>query len=285
MKTGIKSSAYFGINDYEEGFLKVKADGYDCVDFQGFLEPDSPLYAMSENDLSEYLIKIKNSADKAGVIIWQMHGMWPHDDTTELSRKEVLARHERGIRACAKLGCKYFVVHPAMPNGWEVEKSREYAHEINTQRFNYLIDIAKQVGVVICLENMPFSNREHSFSSVSETIEFVRKFNSPNLKMCFDMGHCHVTRDNLYDSISLIGKDLKVLHVHDTKYGQDLHLIPYQGGHDWDEFVRALKDIDFDGCISLETNVGESTPQPIKRQMEKMLAKIARHIADMVATK
>ena len=50
LKTGIKSSAYFGFTDIAEGLALIKKHGYDCVDYQGFVSPESELYRFSEKD-------------------------------------------------------------------------------------------------------------------------------------------------------------------------------------------------------------------------------------------
>lgn len=282
LKIGIKSSAYFYNDNYEDGLLKVKAHGYDCIDYQGLVAPESPFYLMNDNEFDKYFVDLKKFADRAGVNIWQMHGMWPHDDTTNESRENVIQRQKKALRAAAILDCKYFVIHPAMPNGWSAEPSLSEVYKVNEERFAKLIPYAKQNGTVICLENMPFSDKDHSFSSVKSIKDFVKKINDDNFKICLDTGHCHVTRDSLYDAIIAVGDDLKALHVHDAKYGHDLHLLPYEGELDWSGFVRGLREINFDGCLSLETCVGENTPNPMKEEMEKSLFKIIKHLADLI---
>ena len=72
--------------------------------------------------------------------------------------------------------------------------------------------------------------------------------------MCFDTGHANlVMNGSLYDNIKAIGKELKVLHVHDNDGNGDYHKFPFDGNFDWQEFTKALKEINYEGVFSLET--------------------------------
>ena len=48
---------------------------------------------------------------------------------------------------------------------------------------------------------------------------------------------------------------MKVLHVHDNDGERDRHWYPYGGVIDWNDFGAALREIGFDGTLSLESNV------------------------------
>ena len=47
---------------------------------------------------------------------------------------------------------------------------------------------------------------------------------------------------------------LRTLHVHDNDGNQDLHWVPFTGVVDWDDFSKALQEIGFDSCLSIETS-------------------------------
>ena len=279
IKTGIVSNAYFNLYDYESGLKTAKKHGYDCIDYQEMISPGSPLYKMSGAELSAFCKDLRKAAESAGIKIWQIHSVWPHDDTTKESRKEVLKRHETVVKAAGMLGSKYAVLHPAMPYGWGEEKSIKDAFDITAERFIRLLPIAKDLNVTLCVENMPFK-KGHSVSSIEEIKNLVKTINQPNMKACFDTGHCNVTCENHYEAIRLLGNDLACLHVHDDIYKQDRHLIPFQGEVDWEGFKQGLQEIEFKGCLSLETCVSRKTPEPMKSQMQLALSNIARHLAN-----
>ena len=100
-----------------------------------------------------------------------------------------------------------------------------------------------------------------------------------NFKICLDTGHVSVFEElNLADETRKLGKEIKALHVHDNKFGEDLHLMPYFGIINWEEFYKALKDIEFDGCFSLETMPSRKLSDDIFEDMCKILSKIADKI-------
>ena len=281
LKTGIKSSGYFGLYDYGDGLKKIKKHGFDCIDFQGFLSPDGELYKLGERDFRNYFISLKSAAQSAGIEIWQTHATWQHDERTKQSRDEFLKKLEMSIKACGIMGCRYLVIHPSMPYGWDEEPSVKTAYDYTIERLEKLLPSAQAEDVVLCVENMPFK-KGHSFSSVSEIKSIIKRFNDPYIKACFDTGHCNVSGENHYETIKLLGSDLVCLHVHDDFGRQDRHLIPFQGAIDWHGFAKGLKEIGFSGCISLETIIETKTPEPMKEQMQIALSGIARYLAEYV---
>ena len=50
-----------------------------------------------------------------------------------------------------------------------------------------------------------------------------------------------------------MGSEIKVLHVHDNTGDRDFHMWPTKGIIDWPGFMKALKEIGFQGVFSLET--------------------------------
>jgi len=45
---------------------------------------------------------------------------------------------------------------------------------------------------------------------------------------------------------------LKALHVHDTDFVNDCHALPYLQRQNWDEIMRALAQVDYQGDLNLE---------------------------------
>lgn len=281
MRTGILTDAYFGVNDYEEGMRKIKAHGYDCLDFRGLGSADCELFKLSDEDLEAHLRKVAAYAKEVGLEIFQMHGLWPTcGDTTEEGRAKNLYYFKKEMDCAAWLGCPRLVIHPRMAWGW-MQGTEEQMFEDNVRFLRELLPYAKEKGVILCLENMPFAEGI-AFSKPEELKRVIDEINDPFVKICLDTGHHNSIKADLYETILLFGKDLEALHVHDDRYGQDRHLIPFQGFIDWDKFIKGLRDISFKGCISFETAIQPLTPEPIKEQFQIAQANLARWFADQV---
>ena len=49
MKIGITSSYYTAAHGFEEGLRQLRADGYECIDYSGFVDTETPRFACSDH--------------------------------------------------------------------------------------------------------------------------------------------------------------------------------------------------------------------------------------------
>ena len=285
LKTGIKFDGYCSKTDvygYEEALKKIKAHGYDCIDYGELADFQSPLFAFSDEQWDEYLQNFRAAVQRNGLEISQMHGLWPTvgNDASPEDRAKSIEFFKREIDAAAKLGCKYLVVHPCMAYGWAGGTEQEM-FDVNVDMLTKLFPDAEKNKVTLCLENMPFQ-KGRAFSTARELKNVITAMNSPYVKACLDIGHLSAMQESAYDAIVALGKDLAVLHIHDDVFGQDRHLFPFQGRTDWQGFIRGLKEIDFQGCLSLETCVSLAMPEPAREEMRLALAKLIKWFAEQI---
>lgn len=274
MKIGITGFIQLG----DEQYKKMKEYGFDSVDF-GMANTDSAYYTLPEEESDALLLRHKALAEEAGVVINQVHGPWryPPEDDTEENRAERFEKMSRSIRMTALLGCKYWVIHPIMPFGThdiEIGKEKE-TWELNVEFFKKLLPVAKEYGVTICFENMPML--DFSIAKPVDILRFVEEMNDENFEVCLDTGHVSVFRElSIGEETRRLGDRIKVLHVHDNLRTRDHHMLPYFGQMPWDEFITALKDIDYKGVFSLETAPPTSLPSHIYDKMCATLAELAK---------
>ena len=268
----------------EKSYQKLSEYGYQCVDF-AMANTESFWYTCSVADFEKCLKKEKAWAAENGMTIHQMHGPWDkwdieinHDFTPE-KRKKILEQRKRSISACPYLGCKNWVIHPIFPFGADDinEGKAEETYKLNFEFYSELLETAKENDVTICYENMPHIG--FSLSEVDKIKAFIEDMNDDHFKACLDTGHvnCFTTR-NLGDAVRLLGKDLRVMHVHDNKFKRDSHELPYFGDADWDSFYEGLRDIGYDGVFSLETSPSWKLGEELYDEMAKLLVKISKKI-------
>ena len=279
MKTGIV--AHTGNVWGDEGYKKLAELGYSAVDFD-FISSNNPIYTLNDEEVEKHLDRQKALIDEAGMFVSQVHGPWqfPPKDSNEEERAERMDKMKKSIAACARIGCKYWVIHPIMPFGCEnPEGTDEEYLDLNFKFMRQLLEYAKGFGVTICLENMPF--KKQPLAKPAEILDFVKKMNDDNFKICLDTGHVSVFNDiDIAEEVRRLGKEIKVLHVHDNNGKQDNHFAPYFGVINWAEFGQALKDIGFDGVISLETVPSKKLPAELYEEMCGTYCKIAKSIVE-----
>lgn len=280
MKTGI-TGAYLSAYGFEEGLKRMKAHGYDALDYGGLCHTEDKIFHVSEEEFVATLKRERAIIESCGLTVNQTHGAWrwPAMDFSAYDRAERYAAMEKGIRGTALLGSPYFVIHCIMPFGENNPAHKERLWEMNVKHFSGLCKVAEEVGVTICFENLPFTSLP--LSRVCETLEFVKLMNTPTMKMCLDTGHAAVYGDSPADAVRAIGKEyLATLHVHDNDGCGDYHWRPGEGVIDWADFTGALHEIGFEGCVSLETGPKRAEDPAKQEENERALFASVKAMAD-----
>lgn len=168
-----------------------------------------------------------------------------------------------GLKLAAKCGVTDYVIHP----GTVVDEDRRYLPEASLERNrSYLrpyVELGAKLGVRIALENgvcQPWDEKPPILRDVSpgfeELIALTDGFNEAYGKevcgICFDFGHAHLAHCDIPSEIHRVGRRLRVTHIHDNDGAWDQHRPIGEGSIDWQGAVKALKDIGYDGELSLE---------------------------------
>lgn len=271
----------FGSEGSGAAFAHLKSLGYDAVDYQVLAQqPGTGIYAMAEKEFLSLVGREAEAAKAAGIQIGQVHGPWPYDDRILEMRELKFDATVRALHASAILGAPYLVIHPVMPFCWMESPHHEEDKAENIAFVRRLLPYAKDYGVKIALENMP--NALVPCGHVSELVECIVAVDSEFLVACLDTGHCTCIGDDAGEMARLLGDRLACLHVHDNDGKRDLHQLPYFGVADWDSFIDGLRAIRYAGNFTLETKTPDRLPEPLRREAEMWLAKLARTMADAV---
>ncbi len=273
---GLGSHQRWGENRYK----KLKEHGYSCVDFN-MMSTNSFPYSDSQKETEDKLILEKNLAKASSIEIYQVHGPWhwPPNDSTEELRSLKLENVKRSLWATSVLGCKNWVIHPIMPcdiNDKGTEK-QQITKDINFEFMRKTLEIAKSYGITVCLENMPMRN--FSLATPYEILDFVKLMNDDNFKICLDTGHVATFPElSAAQAVRDLGNNIRAFHIHDSVPDRDLHLLPYFGTIDWNDFSKALKEINYKGGICLETAPPHTLADDIYEELCISLFKIVETI-------
>ena len=268
--------AEFGDKLYE----KLREHGYACIDYN-IADTSVDVYNAPWKQVYDFLSRQRELARSADIEISQVHGpwRWPPRDLTEEDRRERMEKMKISVRATAALGCQNLVIHPIMPYGISDinTENAQKTWDMNISFMSELLEEAKRYGVTVCLENMPMHN--FSLSKPKDILKFVRTVDDPYFKICLDTGHVAAFENlSLADAVRELADEIRVLHVHDTKEGKDLHLVPTLGVIDWRAFANALWDIEFSGVFSLESDLPRELSGEDFEDAGKQLFKIAEEI-------
>ena len=108
--------------------------------------------------------------------------------------------------------------------------------------------VAASSGVQLGVE--PLNRFETDMvNTVDQALSIVKDLSHPNIKISLDTFHCNIEEKNIPDAIRKIGKEL-LCHVQGNESDRGT---PGTGHLDWKGINIALKEIDYDGAIVLET--------------------------------
>lgn len=251
MELGI-GNYYIDRYGIDEGARRMVADGYTYIDFQ-LLDTDSEIYAARDDDFFRSVVDIKRALAAGGVKVSQIHGPWryPPRDATDEDRAERFEKMTKAMVVARHLGAKYMAIHPLMPYGAYSSESPDEVLSINKSFFSALANVARSLGITVCLENMPFP--DFPLSGVEQITDFIRDIDHPNLKMCFDTGHANIFPIRMSEQLEYAKDYIRIIHVHDNLADEDTHMHPYDGNIDWMDFAEGLYNIGYSGIFNLET--------------------------------
>ena len=247
-----------GMTDYyvkryglSEGAARMAAHGYSCIDYQ-LADIKLDLYTARDEDFLRMITDIKKVLTAKGISVHQIHGPFCAEltDRTEEDRAISFEKKTKGMVMAKYLGAKYMAVHPLTPYGIGGDRAEEVV-EINRAYYTALAKVAGKLGIVLCLENLPFV--DFPLSRVEDVCDLINEINSPYLKMTFDAGHANIFEGRISDKLRYAGELVKIIHAHDNDGTGDQHLVPYDGTVDWADFAEGLFDIGFDGVFNFET--------------------------------
>lgn len=264
MKTGISLNGLTSFFDYGTIIGNIADIGYDCVDFSLFGDvPSEPLeiFSAPREKMLSYYRSIRAELIASGVTVSQCHALYRTNfDGSDRLSPRCLDLFRKQIEAAAVLGSPYIVIHPI--NLAVYARNKQLDFERNMESFSLLKPTLDEFGVKLGVENMfawdSLRNRNcpTGCSTPEDMIKYIDNMNSDTFVACLDTGHMLLNCVDPADAVRALGSRLKLLHVHDNYALNDNHNAPGLGAADWHSFIKALKEIGYDGCFSMEISFG-----------------------------
>lgn len=292
--------------DPKAGFAMLARAGFSCADFSlnGYLL-NTDIYRSDLNrffdasvpELEHFFEPHRRAAAEAGITINQMHMPYPigvpgaKPEVNDYLRDAVAVK---SMEICRFFGCRHIVVH-----GLKLTRflgSEEAEWEYTEQFLNFLAPAAREMGIVICIENLYDGVGGHliegpccNAKKAAERIDRINdRFHGEVVGFCLDTGHANLVGIDFESFIETLGPRLKVLHIHDNDGVGDLHQIPFTFARtrenrcstDWEGFLSGLRSIRFDGVLSFETApVLTAFPEEMKEKVLSFIAEIGAYFA------
>lgn len=238
---------------------KIKEIGYDGFDYtlhSGWRKLN-PVFSESTEVWQKHFKEIKQRLEDNGLEALQTHATYKtnFDDNDYLSDL-CLDQYKKEIEATKILGSKYIVIHPINHACLHVKKKFDF--DVNMDMYRKFIDTLKEFDVYCCVENMWQTDHlrkrlcDTGCSSPQDMVNYIDGIGSDRFVACLDTGHMHDLSYSPAEAVRTLGNRLKVMHVHDNFGITDDHNPIGIGNTDWDDFVLALQEVNYQGAFSLE---------------------------------
>lgn len=154
------------------------------------------------------------------------------------------------IQATQNLGATNLVgpMYSAVGRTWQAtSEERARDTDLLVNQLCLLAKYAGDHGVVLCIE--PLNRFETSFLNLAtQAVEAIDRVDHPACQIMLDTFHMNIEEKSLGDAIRAAGPRLKHVHACENDRGA-----PGSGNVTWEEFAIALKDIQYDGPVVIES--------------------------------
>ena len=232
--------------------------GFDALDYTFTPWMERGEMPWNRNDYVAYAKEVNQIAADNGIYFNQAHAPFLfHASYLPDWDREIMPLQIRCMESCALLGIPHMVVHPI--HHLPYEKNKKEIWDLNFEYYHRLQPYAKEFGVKISLENM-FGRDERRncfvgdmFSNPYEYAEFFDALGDTENFICLvDTGHSGIVGEDAGETIRVLGSRVKGTHINDNCFRGDDHLIPYEGTIDWNDVMKALAEIHYEGDRTFE---------------------------------
>lgn len=185
---------------------------------------------------------------------------------------------ERCAEATEQTGARFMVVHGDEFDFEHLDFSPEAALDYNHAYFAPFVRHAEKNGYKVAFETVFEDWDRRRFSSkADELLSLIRSYESEAAVCCWDFGHAHIAfKHEEPRVIAEFGALIQCTHLHDNT-GRDSHQLPFTGRIRWAETVAALKNIPYNGVLSVEYSHG-SMPAHLMADFISLTYKTAAHV-------
>ncbi|MEI8373549.1 MAG: sugar phosphate isomerase/epimerase family protein [Planctomycetota bacterium] len=219
---------------------KCKQMGFDAIEIIPFIPDGFPA------------AKVKRAASDLGLTVNLGYGMPAEyniispdeavrERGVEFSKKLIDLANEAGSEVFGGMiycGWGYLTGRPRTEDEWNwgVENYRRIA-EYARSTSNLILGIE------------PVNRFESHFINVTrDAVRFIQEVGVPNVKVHLDTFHMIREEENIRAAVLEAGPYLGYVHACENQRG-----IPGSGLMHWEEFFTALRDVGYDGCITIES--------------------------------
>lgn len=237
----------------EDTIYRLSTMGYDGIEI-GCASPHAwPDYLSKERRTEVKEILQKNRLNVAAMLPAPGGGLGVNPSSPLKEEREFTVRHYKDvIRLAHDWECPTVI----WIAGWVVHgTSQQDAYQYSVDGLTNCARYAKDLGITLVVEPTPADS--NLIESADDALSLAADAGEENVKVMFDTYHALYRNEVPSDYVYRMREKLHHIHISDNN-----RLPPGQGNGNFDSVLKALKEIDYQGYLSLEVGFDTRKADP-----------------------
>jgi sugar phosphate isomerase/epimerase len=277
MQLAFSTNAYLN-HTFADAVARLAQIGYRGVEIMADVPHAWPAYLLTEQKQSIREALARHKLAISNINAFMMHAVndyrqkywhpsWIEPD--ESYRRVRIDHTKRALTLAKELGASCITTEPGgPPNG----RSRRECLALFIEMLKPVVEHAEKERVMLLVEPEP----DLLIETADQYLEFASKLSSPYLGLNFDIGHAYCVNDDPPATIRRLGKLMRHVHLEDIAATRvHHHLIPGEGAIDFAATLSALKEIGYDGWVTIELYTCHENPDHAARTARERVMRIA----------
>jgi D-psicose/D-tagatose/L-ribulose 3-epimerase len=220
-------------------FARIKQWGFDGAEI--FLSPGEP---RDITGIRRILDEQELGRTTCSALPPEVNPISSDASVRQRARDFLLACVERTAEVGAKLLCGPLYAGLGVRTG---QRRTETEWQYAVEALQIAAERGRQLGVMLCIE--PLNRFETYFlNTQADAARLVQQTGAPNLRIHYDTFHANIEEAHPAESLRSIAPFLGHFHASENDRG-----IPGSGHVDWAAAVRVLRDVGYNGWVTIES--------------------------------
>jgi sugar phosphate isomerase/epimerase len=277
MQLAFSTNAYLNFS-FADTVSRLAKIGYRGVEIMADVPHAWPAYLLPEQKRAIRAALDENRLTISNINAFMMHAVndhrqkywhpsWIEPDT---HYRQVRIDHtKRALSLAKELGAKCITTEPGGP----IEgRSWSECLKLFVEMLKPVVEHAEKEQVLLLVEPEP----DLLIETADQYLEFASKIQSPYLGLNFDIGHSYCVNDDPADTVRRLAKLIRHVHLEDIAATRvHHHLIPGEGAIDFGATLSALKEVGYDGWVTVELYTCHENPDHAATVARERVTKIA----------
>lgn len=277
MQLAFSTNAYLN-HSFADTCERLAGIGYRGVEIMADVPHAWPAYLLPEHKRAIRAALDAHQLSISNINAFMMHAVndhrqkyW-HPSWIEPDRnyRQVRIDHtKRALTLAKELGAPCITTEPGGPL-----EGRPWGDMLNlfVEMLKPVVEHAEKEQVLLLVEPEP----DLLIETADQYLEFAAKISSPYLGLNFDIGHSYCVKDDPADTVRRLAQLIRHVHLEDIAATRvHHHLIPGEGAIDFGATLRALKEVNYTGWVTIELYTCHENPDGAARTARDRVLKIA----------